>query len=57
MKKTEIANIHNLNLFYSSNALQLQMIDIKQTNKINDIESYFGIKGLKDENFETKVKC
>jgi hypothetical protein len=33
------------------------MIDIKQTNKINDIESYFGIKGIKDENVETKVKC
>jgi hypothetical protein len=39
------------------NALKEKMkeLDIKQLNEINDIESFFGIKGLREDNVETKA--
>jgi len=33
----------------------MKELDIKQLNEINDIESFFGIKGLKEDNVETKA--
>jgi hypothetical protein len=33
----------------------MKELDIKQLNEINDIESFFGIKGLKKDNVETKA--
>jgi hypothetical protein len=33
----------------------MKKLDIKQLNEINDIESFFGIKGLKEDNVETKA--
>jgi len=34
---------------------KMKKLDIKQLNEINDIESFFGIKGLKKDNVETKA--
>jgi len=34
---------------------KMKELDIKQLNEINDIESFFGIKGLKEDNVETKA--
>ncbi len=33
----------------------MKELDIKQLNEINDIEFFFGIKGLKEDNVETKA--
>jgi hypothetical protein len=33
-----------------------ELIDIKQLNELSDIESFFGIKGLKEDNVVTKAK-
>jgi hypothetical protein len=36
--------------------VKLQHMDEKQTREINDIESFFSVKGLKEENIITKAK-
>ena len=36
--------------------VKLQHMDKKQTREINDIESFFGVKGLKEENLITKAQ-
>ena len=36
--------------------VKLQHMDKKQTREINDIESFFGVKALKEENLITKAQ-
>ncbi len=35
---------------------KMKELDIKQLNELSDIESFFGIKGLIEDNVETKAK-